>query len=312
MHTILVPPLLCSPAVYASILDTVWSHGSVAVADTLHDDTIADMAARILRTGPARFALLGTSMGGYVALEVVRRAPERVAGLALVSTSARADSDDQLAARRRQSRLVEEGHFDALVDAAFPGVVAARNESDPHLLRAWRGMAASVGPRGFLRQQAATMDRTDARDLLPGITCPTFVIHGAQDRLIPPDAGREIAAAVPTSTLRIVEHAGHFLLLERPDEATALVSEFLDAVRRPSGRGVIGGSAGPDRDPVGPGRAPGDVRGRGVSRDPIAQVPGEGGLPQYGGGRRGGSHADGRSPVTGQADTGETRDATHL
>ena len=231
MDTILVPPLLCSSRVYESVLDTVWSHGSVTVADTLHDDTIAGMAARLLRNAPDRFALLGTSMGGYVALEVMRQAPERVTGLALVSTSAEADSDEQFAARTRQSQLVEQGHFDDLVDAAFPGVVAERNESDPDLLRAWRSMAATVGPRGFLRQQSAVMARVDSRDLLAGIACPTFVIHGAEDRLIPLQAGQRIVAAVPGATFCLVENVGHFLFLERPEEAAAVVDEFLCALR---------------------------------------------------------------------------------
>ncbi|MFI5060097.1 MAG: alpha/beta fold hydrolase [Actinomycetales bacterium] len=227
METILVPPLLCSSRVYESVLDTVWSHGSVTIADTLHDDTIAGMAARLLQDAPDRFALLGTSMGGYVALEVMRQAPERVTGLALVSTSAEADSGEQFAARTRQSQLVEDGHFDALVYAAFPGVVAERNESDPDLLRAWRSMAATVGPHGFLRQQSAVMARADSRDLLAGIACPTFVIHGAEDRLIPVEVGRKIAAAVPNATLRLVEEAGHFLFFERPDETAAIVDEFI-------------------------------------------------------------------------------------
>jgi pimeloyl-ACP methyl ester carboxylesterase len=217
--------------VYASVLDTVWSHGSVTVADTLHDDTIAGMAERILRNAPGRFALLGTSMGGYVALEVVRQAPGRVAGLALVSTSAREDSDEQLAARRRQSQLVEQGHFDELVDAAFPSVVAERNESDPALLQVWRSMAATVGPDHFLRQQAATMARSDSSEILAGIGCPTFVVHGVEDRLIPPAEGEEIAAAVPGATLRLIAEAGHFLLLERPAEAAAVVDEFLRVLR---------------------------------------------------------------------------------
>lgn len=230
METVLVPPLLCSARVYASVLDTAWSHGAVTVADTLHDDTVAGMAERILRDAPARFALLGTSMGGYVALEVARQAPGRVAGLALVSTSARADSNEQLAARRKQSQLVEQGHFDELVDAAFRGVVAERNESDPGLLQAWRSMAATVGPDRFLRQQTATMGRSDSLDILAGVACPTFVVHGAEDRLIPVAAGEEIAAAVPGATLRLIAEAGHFLLLERPAEAAAVVDEFLRAV----------------------------------------------------------------------------------
>jgi len=98
-----VPPLLCSARVYESVLDTVWSYGAVTIADTVRDDTIAGMATRLLRDASGRFVLLGTSMGGYVALEVVRQAPGRVAGLALVSTSARADSQDQVAARGRQA-----------------------------------------------------------------------------------------------------------------------------------------------------------------------------------------------------------------
>ena len=88
-------------------------------------------------------------------------------------------------------------------------------------------MAAAVGPEGFLRQQAATMARSDSCDLLAGITCPTVVVHGAQDRLIPVAAGEEIAAAVPGATLRLVADAGHFLLLEQPEAAAAIVDEFL-------------------------------------------------------------------------------------
>lgn len=232
MQTILVPPLLCSARVYASVLDIVWSHGAVTIADTLHDDSIAAMAARLLRDAPARFALLGTSMGGYVALEVVRQAPERVVGLALVSTSAQADSEEQLAARRQQSQMVEQGRFDELVDAAFRGLVAERHESDPGLLQAWRELAGPVGSDGFLRQQAATMGRADSRDLLAGIACPTFVIHGAEDRLIPVVAGEEIAAGVAGSRLRLIEEAGHFLFLEQPAQAAAAVEEFLSAVHR--------------------------------------------------------------------------------
>ena len=109
METILVPPLLCSSRVYESVVDTVWAHGAVTLADTRRDDTIAAMAARILLSAPARFVVLGTSMGGHVALEVMR-----------------------------QALRVEEGHFDALVDAAFPDVVAERSECTTQLAAASR------------------------------------------------------------------------------------------------------------------------------------------------------------------------------
>ncbi|MFC4244424.1 alpha/beta fold hydrolase [Gryllotalpicola reticulitermitis] len=230
MQTILVPPLLCSPQVYAPVVDTAWSYGAVTIADTRRDDTIAGMAARLLRDAPQRFALLGTSMGGYVALEVIRQAPGRVAGLALVSTSARADSSEQLAARLRQSQLVARGRFDELVDAAFRGVVAERHEADAELLRTWRNMAATVGAQDFMLQQAAVVARADSRDLLARISCPTFVIHGAEDRLIPVESSDEIAAGVSGAALRLVAEAGHFLFLEQPAAAAAVVDEFLATV----------------------------------------------------------------------------------
>ncbi len=230
VHTILIPPLLCSARVYGPLLDTVWWHGAVSIADTRNDDSIAAMARRLLRDAPEQFALLGTSMGGYVALEVVRQAPERVIALALASTSARADTSLQIQARRQQSQLVEAGSFDALVDAAFPGIVSAHNESNQALQAEWRAMALAVGPDAFLRQQQAVIGRVDSRTLLPEISCPTAVIHGANDRLIPVEIARETSAAIPTSQLTVIDNAGHFLFHEQPGEAAAAVANFLAKV----------------------------------------------------------------------------------
>jgi pimeloyl-ACP methyl ester carboxylesterase len=230
MQTILVPPLLCSPLVYGPILDVVWARGSVAVADTRHDDTVAGMAARLLRDAPEEFALLGTSMGGYVALEVVRQAPHRVRALALVSTSARRDTPEERASRERQSHLVEAGDFDRLVDLAFPGVVAEQHEKDPALLGVWRATARAVGAEVFLRQQRAVMDRADARELLSTIGCPTMVIHGADDRLIPVERGEEIARTVPGAELVLIEDAGHFVFFEQPEVIASTVAGFLDGM----------------------------------------------------------------------------------
>lgn len=230
MKIVLIPPLLCSPLAYAPVLDTVWTRGQVTLADTRHDVTIAAMAGRILRENVGEIAVLGTSMGGYVALEVIRQAPERVTALALVSTSARADTTEQVQARVRQSALVEGGHFDALIDAAFLGVVAPGNESDDALLASWRSMTTPVGADAFLRQQRAVVERADLRYILPSITCPTAIIHGAQDRLIPLDAAEEIAEALPTARFTVVEGAGHFLFHEQPAAARDAISSWLQSV----------------------------------------------------------------------------------
>lgn len=230
MQTVLSPPLLCSPQVYSPILDGVWRYGQVSVADTRRDDTIASMAERILREIPGEFVVVGTSMGGYVALEVVRQAPERVKALALVSTSARADTPEQVQAREQQIRLVQEGHFEALVDAAFPGIVAPYHETDLDMLALWRAMAATVGPDAFIRQQRAVIDRSDLTALLTGITSPTAIIHGVDDRYIPATVAEETSELMPRATVDLIPGAGHFVFPEQPDAVRAAILRLLDTV----------------------------------------------------------------------------------
>ena len=229
MHTVLIPPLLCSARVYAPVLDDVWRYGQVSVADTRSDDTIALMAERILHEASGEVVIAGTSMGGYVALEVVRQAPERVRGLALVSTSARADTSEQIHAREQQLQLVEE-HFDALVDAAFPGIVAQYHETDQDILDTWRAMAHTVGAQAFVRQQRAVIHRSDLTSLLPTITCPTAVVHGVDDRHIPAAIAEEASSAIPHASLTLIPGAGHFVWREQPRAAMAALSRLLDDI----------------------------------------------------------------------------------
>jgi pimeloyl-ACP methyl ester carboxylesterase len=231
MHTVLIPPMLCSASVYAPLFDTAWQHGAVTIADTTSDDSHAAMAERILQDAPDEFVVLGTSMGGYVALELVRQAPHRVSALVLVSTTARPDTAEQVESRRKQSAMVEGGAFAAFVDAAFPGVVAAQHENDARLLEHWRAMARVVGAEAFLRQQTAVVTRVDSRPLLPTITCPTLVVHGADDRLIPSETSVEIAAAIPNSQFTVIENAGHFLFGEQPAATVEVIAEFLASVQ---------------------------------------------------------------------------------
>lgn len=231
MHTVLVPPLLCSGDFYRDLVAAVWTFGAVTIADTRRDASLAGMARRLLDSSPEHFTLVGTSMGGYVALEVIRQAPERVQGLVLISTSARPDSPDQVAARRSQATVVESGRFDALVDAVFPALVAAGHEDDTALLAQWRETAHQVGPEAFLTQQVATMNRLDSRPLLTDVACPALVIHGMGDRLIAPSEGRELAELMPNAQLELIPDAGHFVLKEQPDVTAQKVADFLLGLR---------------------------------------------------------------------------------
>jgi pimeloyl-ACP methyl ester carboxylesterase len=225
--TVFVPGLLCSPRLYEPVLSAAWAHGPVTVADTRHDRTISDMASRLLSGAPRQFAVVGLSMGGYVALEVLRQAPDRVLAAALMSTSARPDTPEQRAARSGQVAAVRAGGFEELVAAAFPAVVGADSEHDAALRERWSAMADDVGPRAFERQQQATGGRIDQRPLLASVTCPTLVLHGTGDRLIPVEHGRELASGIPGARLELLDGCGHSPTWERPVESAAALAGLL-------------------------------------------------------------------------------------
>lgn len=230
LHTVFIPGLLCSARLYDPVLPTAWEYGAVTVADNRRDDTIGGMAARLLDDAPGRFVLVGLSMGGYVAHEVIRQAPERVSGLVLISTSARPDTAEQRESRQRQRRTALGGGFDQLVEAIFPILPDPVNRADDHLLAGWRSMAGDVGPQAFARQLDAVMARPDSRPGLVAVTCPTAVIHGTGDRLITADNAIETAGAIPGAVLTLVDRAGHMLPQEQPAAAQAALAALLDRV----------------------------------------------------------------------------------
>ncbi len=230
LHTVLIPGMLCSARLYEQLSPTVWTYGGVTIADNRRDTTVTAMAQRLLTAAPERFVLVGLSMGGYVALEVIRLAPERIAGLALISTSARPDSPDQVASRREQERAVAAGRFGDLVAAVYPVMVDAANIARSDLADFWSTMAAEVGPDAFLSQLEAVIGRPDSRPDLASIRCPTAVVHGTGDRLIAPDNSLEICDAVPDAQLTLVPDAGHMIAQEQPRALAAAVTELLEAV----------------------------------------------------------------------------------
>jgi pimeloyl-ACP methyl ester carboxylesterase len=185
------------------------------------------MAERLLAAAPRRFVLVGVSMGGYVALEVMRRAPERVRALALISTSARPDTPEQADGRRRQIEMTRAGGFDDLVLGAFPALVDESNREDAAIAAFWSRMAHEVGADAFCAQQRAATGREDARPTLATITCPTAVVHGAGDRLIPVENGHELVAAIPGAVGTIIDGAGHMALQEQPAAVASALRDLL-------------------------------------------------------------------------------------
>lgn len=227
LPVVLVPGLNCSARLYAEQVPALWRFGPVQVADHTRDESMDAIAARILTQAPPRFALAGLSMGGYIALTMVRQAPARVSKLALLDTSARPETPEQSERRKPQIALAQGGRFAEVPALQFPVFVHRNRQHDEALKRRVRVMAEETGAEAFLRQQKAIMTRPDMRPLLASIACPTLVLVGDGDELTPPQLSEEIAADIAGSRLVVVADCGHLSTMERPDAANGALVEWM-------------------------------------------------------------------------------------
>lgn len=226
-NLILLPGLLNDARLWQSQSDALADIANVSVADLTHSDTIAGLARDVLDQVPAgMFALAGLSMGGYVALEIMRQAPERVSALALLDTSARPDTVEATENRHRLIALAQK-EFTAVPKALMEKLLYPPHLGDDGIVACIEAMAASVGSAAFIRQQQAIMGRVDSRPDLKGIDCPTLVLCGREDRITPVEIHEEMTALIPRATLTIVEHCGHLSALECPDAVTDALRNLL-------------------------------------------------------------------------------------
>jgi pimeloyl-ACP methyl ester carboxylesterase len=229
LPVVLVPGLNCSARLYAEQIPALWRFGPVTVANHTRDSSIDAIAARILADAPPRFVLAGLSMGGYIALAMVNRAPNRVAKLALLDTSARPETPEQSARREPQIALTRAGRFADVPALQFPVFVHRDRQDDEELRARVRLMAEETGAEAFLRQQRALMTRADARPLLASIRCPTMVLVGDGDELTPPVLSQELAAGIVGARLVVVRDCGHLSTMERPAQVTGALIEWMTA-----------------------------------------------------------------------------------
>ncbi len=227
LAVVLIPGLMCSARLYAAQIPALWPCGPVTIADHTRDETMPGIARRILAAAPPRFALAGLSMGGYISFEILRQAPARVVKLALLDTTARADTPEAMAARRAQIAQVAAGGLAEVADAQFMRLVHPLRRADANLREINRLMAQEVGAEGFVRQQTAIVGRVDSRPMLKDIRCPTLVLVGEADTLTPPDRAAEMADGIPGARLVEVPQSGHLSTLERPDAVTEGLLEWL-------------------------------------------------------------------------------------
>lgn len=224
---ILITGQLLTAAVWQPLVDA-WADREVIVADNRSDDTIAGFARRLLDDAPPKFVLVAHAMGGFVAFEVMRRAPERVAKLVLISTLASADGPAQTARRQGYIDLVTSGRFDQVVEERIPILFPEEKRSDERLLGIARQMAADTGADTFLAQQRAIMARIDSRPRLGEIAVPTLLVWGEKDGITSRAHHDEILEAIPGARLEVIAGAGHLPTVEAPEAVVPLLDAFID------------------------------------------------------------------------------------
>ena len=225
---VLLPGLICDERLWRDVVTELGQGDGAWFGDLSLDRSIGGMASRVLATMPDRFALAGLSMGGYVALEIMRRAPERVTHLALLDTTARPDDEARKAKRREALAAVERGEFEILARNMLAGLLAPEHLAGP-LADETQAMQLRVGEHAYRRQQTAIMDRTDSRPSLREIAVPTLVGVGELDTITPPDLAEEMAAGIAGAELVVFPGSGHLSAIEAPVAVA-------DAMRRWLGR----------------------------------------------------------------------------
>lgn len=214
---------------------TLWDGVAAQLGDVVlpwparidRDDSVGEMAASVLAEAPPRFLLAGHSLGGIVALEILRRAPQRVTGVVLVCSSARGAVDAQLRAWQRLRARCEAGEFADVAEEMARATLPVERHEDADLLDRNEQMAWTVGDEGFLRQLAAQATRPDSLDSLPAIRVPVLVLSGGRDEVCPPHLQQEIVDRCPDAELVTVASGGHMLPLECPDQVAAAVAGWL-------------------------------------------------------------------------------------
>jgi len=228
---ILLPGLACDAALWhpqQPALAAAHRAGPVRVADVnQRADSIPAMAALLLAEHPGELLLAGCSMGGMLAMEAARQAPQRVRGLALLGTSARPDTPALIALRTQAIAEFAAGRVEMLLRAN--ALFAFHPTHGPRLVDDYVAMVMRAGADGLIRQNRAVMARSDLRPHLGAIACPTLVVAGQNDQLTPPECAHELANGIPGAQLQLLPECGHMLTWEQPQAVTAALVGWLAA-----------------------------------------------------------------------------------
>ena len=224
---VLLPGLLNTRRVFDHQVEALADVADFTVPELWHHDTMAAMAEAALAIAPPTFALCGFSMGGYVAFEIFRRAPERVERIALMDTQAGPDAPETAAKRRGFIEQTRIGRFHGVHPTLLPQLVHPSRLADKSVTQPILDMAGEVGGDGFVREHQAILGRADSRPLLVEIEMPAVVIVGRNDLVTPVGRSQEMATDIANARLVVIEDSGHMTPLEKPAEVSAALRRWL-------------------------------------------------------------------------------------
>lgn len=229
---VLIPGMMCDGRLFAAQIDALAPYADVHIAEIGGADSMQELGRQVIEASPFdRFAVAGLSMGGIVAMELLRQDPDRVAGLALLDTNHRQETVERRALRQPQIDKALNGQLRAmLIEEMKPSYLAPRNREDTNLLGKVLRMGMDLGPEVFERQSRALRDRPDYAETLRWFRRPAMVLCGRHDTLCPVSRHREIAALMPQARLVVLEECGHLSTMESPDAVNTAFINWLGEI----------------------------------------------------------------------------------
>jgi pimeloyl-ACP methyl ester carboxylesterase len=224
---VLLPGLAADEAMWRAQLRALAAWRPVVTDVHAHHDTVEQMAAALLAEHPGDLVLCSASMGGMLAMEAARQAPDRIRGLALLGTSAQPENAVMRAERERAIVLFAQDRVREVIEPNVRFAFHPDAAQDPALVGAYLDFVLRAGAQTLIRQNRAVIARPDARPHLPALRCPVLVMCGDSDQITPPECSREIAALVPQAELTVVPRCGHMLTMEKPDTVNAALLDWL-------------------------------------------------------------------------------------